>query len=89
MLRTMSFPPSRQEVGRWFADHLRHWQADEAYRFAVELEGRMIGMAYSGAIAEREANLGYWLDRAYWGKGMPSKQLRVGSISRRTGQWRD
>jgi ribosomal-protein-alanine N-acetyltransferase len=69
MLRTMSFPPSRQEVGRWFADHLRHWQAGEAFRFAVELVGQMIGLAYLDAVGEREANLGYWLDRAYWGQG--------------------
>ncbi|WP_315807028.1 MULTISPECIES: GNAT family N-acetyltransferase [unclassified Bradyrhizobium] len=69
MLRTMSFPPSREDVGRWFADHVRHWEAGEAYRFAIELEGQMIGMAYLDAIADREANLGYWLDRAHWGQG--------------------
>lgn len=69
MLRTMSFPPSREEVGRRFGDHPRHWQSGEAYRFAVELEGRMIGMAYLDAITDREANLGYWLDRAHWGQG--------------------
>ncbi|WP_315728528.1 MULTISPECIES: GNAT family N-acetyltransferase [unclassified Bradyrhizobium] len=69
MLRTMSFPPSRDEVGRWFADHVHHWEAGEAYRFAVELEGQMIGMAYLDAIADGEANLGYWLDRAHWGQG--------------------
>ena len=25
MLRTMSFPPDRTEVCRWFADHPRQW----------------------------------------------------------------
>lgn len=69
MLRTMSFPPSREEVGWWFADHVRHWESGEAYRFAVELDRQMIGMAYLDAIADREANVGYWLDRAHWGRG--------------------
>ncbi|MGJ4943013.1 GNAT family N-acetyltransferase [Bradyrhizobium sp. HKCCYLS1011] len=69
MLRTSSFPPSREEVGAWFADHVRQWKSGEAYRFAVELEGQMIGMAYLDAIADREANLGYWFDRAHWRQG--------------------
>ncbi len=77
MLRTMSFPPSREEVGRWFADHVRHWKAGEAYRFAIELEGQMIGMAYLDAIADREANLGYWLDRAHWGQGYAFEAARA------------
>jgi RimJ/RimL family protein N-acetyltransferase len=77
MLRTTSFPPSRQQMSRWFADHLRHWRTGEAYRFAVELEGRMIGMAYLDAIAEREANLGYWLDRAHWRQGYAFEAARA------------
>jgi ribosomal-protein-alanine N-acetyltransferase len=69
MLSLASFPPDRQELGRWFADREREWLAGEAYRFAVEHEGRMIGMADIDGIAAREGTLGYWLDRAAWGRG--------------------
>jgi [ribosomal protein S5]-alanine N-acetyltransferase len=69
MLRMASFPPDRQEIGRWFADHQREWLAGEAYRFAVELEGRMVGIVDVDGIAEREGSLGYWLERAAWGRG--------------------
>jgi ribosomal-protein-alanine N-acetyltransferase len=69
MLRTMSFPPDRTEVCRWFADHPRQWLAGEAYRFAIELDGQVLGMTYLDAISEGEANLGYWLDRPHWGLG--------------------
>lgn len=69
MLRMASFPPDRQEIRRWFADHRREWLAGEAYRFAVELEGRMIGVVDVDEIAGREGSLGYWLDRAAWGRG--------------------
>jgi RimJ/RimL family protein N-acetyltransferase len=69
MLRMASFPPDRQEIRRWFADHEREWLAGEAYRFAVELEGRMVGVVDLDGIAEREGSLGYWLDRAAWGRG--------------------
>jgi ribosomal-protein-alanine N-acetyltransferase len=69
MLRMASFPPDRQEIRRWFADHQREWLAGEAYRFAVELEGGMVGVVDVDGIAEREGALGYWLDRAAWGRG--------------------
>jgi ribosomal-protein-alanine N-acetyltransferase len=51
------------------ADHQREWLAGEAYRFAVELEGRMVGLVDVDGIAEREGILGYWLDRAAWYRG--------------------
>jgi ribosomal-protein-alanine N-acetyltransferase len=69
MLRMASFPPDRQEIRRWFTDHQREWLAGGAYRFAVELEGRMVGVVDVDGIAEREGSLGYWLDRAAWGRG--------------------
>jgi ribosomal-protein-alanine N-acetyltransferase len=69
MLRMASFPPDRQEIERWFADHRREWLAGEAYRFAVLLEGRMVGVVDVDTIADREGSLGYWLDRAAWGRG--------------------
>jgi [ribosomal protein S5]-alanine N-acetyltransferase len=69
MLSLASFPPDRQQIGSWFADHGREWLAGKAYRFAVDLEGRMIGMVDIDGIAAHEATLGYWLDRAAWGRG--------------------
>jgi [ribosomal protein S5]-alanine N-acetyltransferase len=64
MLRIASFPPDRCEIRRWFADHAREWRAGQAYHFAAELEGRMIGV-----IDIDEGSLGYWLDRSEWGRG--------------------
>ena len=69
MLSMTPFPPDRQEINAWFADHERQWLAGEAYRFAVTLESRMIGLVDIDAIAEREGSLGYWLDRTAWGNG--------------------
>jgi RimJ/RimL family protein N-acetyltransferase len=44
-------------------------ERDRGVRFAVELDGRVIAMVYLDAIAEREANSGFWLDRAYRAQG--------------------
>jgi RimJ/RimL family protein N-acetyltransferase len=72
-----SFPPDRQEIRRWFADHECEWLAGEAFRFAVELEGRMVGVVDVDEIAEREGALGYWLERAAWGRGYAFEAAHV------------
>jgi ribosomal-protein-alanine N-acetyltransferase len=69
MLSLASFPPDRQEIEGWFADHPRQWEAGHAYRFAVVLNGKMVGLVDIDGIGEREGSLGYWLDRAVWGHG--------------------
>ncbi len=77
MLRMASFPPDRRNLGRWFADHPREWKAGEAYRFAVELDGRMIGVADIDEISEREGSVGYWFDRSAWGRGYAYEAARA------------
>lgn len=69
MLRMASFPPDRQAITAWFADHPRQWLAGEAWRFAAELDGRMIGVVDIDSIADGSGTLGYWLDRDAWGRG--------------------
>jgi [ribosomal protein S5]-alanine N-acetyltransferase len=44
MLGMASFPPDRSDIRRWFADPARERQAGRAHRFAIEIEGRMIGV---------------------------------------------
>jgi RimJ/RimL family protein N-acetyltransferase len=72
MLRMARFPPDRDEISAWFADHPRQWAAGEAYRFAVACDGRMIGLADLDEIAGGAADLGYWLDQSAWGRGIAS-----------------
>lgn len=77
MLRRASFPPDRHETERWFADHRREWLAGEAYRFAAEFGGKMIGVADIDGIAGCEGDLGYWFERAAWGRGYASEAARA------------
>jgi [ribosomal protein S5]-alanine N-acetyltransferase len=72
MLSMARFPPDRREIGQWFAGHSGEW-AGEAYRFAVEHEGAMIGVADVDEIGERQGSLGYWFDRSIWGRGYASE----------------
>ena len=69
MLRMATFPPDREGIEAWFADHPREWAAGEAYRFAVELQGRFIGVVDVDEISGQEGELGYWFEQASWGRG--------------------
>jgi RimJ/RimL family protein N-acetyltransferase len=69
MLRMVSFPPDRQAIRDWFGGHEREWSAGEAYRFAVEVEGRMAGLVDIDEIAGSDGDLGYWFEKAAWGHG--------------------
>jgi len=72
MLRMARFPPDRTEMTQWFADHPRQWATGEAYRFTVESNGSMIGLADLDEIKGGAADLGYWFDRSAWGRGTAS-----------------
>lgn len=76
MLRMAAFPPNPHEIQEWFAEHERQWLTGEAYRFAVEREGRMIGLVDLDEIAADEGELGYWLERNAWGHGYASEAAR-------------
>lgn len=69
MLSNASFPPSWQEVEDWFSSHEGEWAAGTAYRFAIEHQGRTIGIVDVDEIAGNEGSLGYWMERSSWGKG--------------------
>jgi len=69
MLRMASFPPAPEATREWFAEHEREWLAGEAYRFAVDIGGRMAGLVDIDEIADGKGDLGYWFERAAWGRG--------------------
>jgi RimJ/RimL family protein N-acetyltransferase len=70
MLRMASYPPAREEIAGWFADHAREWEAAEAFRFAVEQHGRLVGVVDIDSIAQGKGDLGYWFERVSWGRGL-------------------
>jgi [ribosomal protein S5]-alanine N-acetyltransferase len=80
MLSPVSFPPDRRKIEQWFADHPRQWEAGHAYRFAVVLKEKMVGLVDIDGIGGREGTLGYWFDPAVWGHGYASEA--AGAVTR-------
>jgi len=69
MLSLAAFPPIASEVRAWFVTHETQWNTGDAYRFAIEREQRMVGLADLDGVTGDEATLGYWLERQAWGQG--------------------
>jgi RimJ/RimL family protein N-acetyltransferase len=69
MLRMASWPADRQAIDAWFAGHADEWIAGSACRFAIALEGSMIGLVDVDGISGGSGELGYWLDEPFWGRG--------------------
>jgi [ribosomal protein S5]-alanine N-acetyltransferase len=64
-----TLPPDPEKMTNWFSDHAQEWRQGTAFRLAITLEGRLIGICDVFDIKNREGEIGYWLDRAVWGRG--------------------
>ncbi len=60
----------------WFASHAEEWREGMAYRFAITLDGRLIGVCDLFDVGDGEGEIGYWLDRAVWGRGLGLEAAR-------------
>jgi [ribosomal protein S5]-alanine N-acetyltransferase len=69
MLRLAPWPPSLEAMTNWVEEHAREWVAGEACRFAVTLDGQVIGAVDIDGVTDGEADLGYWFDEPWWGGG--------------------
>lgn len=77
MLRLAAFPPDRTEIMRWFAGHAEEWRAGSAHRFAVLREGGFIGLVDVASVSGAEGALGYWFDKAAWGRGYATEAAQA------------
>jgi ribosomal-protein-alanine N-acetyltransferase len=68
-LVSATIPPDAEKMTNWFTGHADEWNEGTAYRFAVTLHGLMIGVCDIFDVAGGEGEIGYWLDRAAWGRG--------------------
>jgi [ribosomal protein S5]-alanine N-acetyltransferase len=75
-LASATIPPDTRKMTDWFASHTHEWQQGTAYRFAITLDSRMIGVCDIFDVATGEGEIGYWLDRAVWGRGFGLEAAR-------------
>ena len=76
-LRMAAYPPTFEDLDRWFAKHGNERIAGTAYRFAIMVNAEMAGVIDIDEIDEDGGDLGYWLDQKYWGKGFAQEAGRA------------
>lgn len=77
MLRMAAWPVVASEMAAWVEEHPREWADGTAYRFAVEHDGRVIGLCDLDEIENRQGDLGYWYDETAWGQGFAAEAARA------------
>jgi RimJ/RimL family protein N-acetyltransferase len=61
-----------------YVAHQRKTDADPAAtRQTIVLDGEVVGVALSWAAAEDERDVGYWIGREHWGRGIATEALRA------------
>lgn len=75
-LVSATIPPDVEKMTSWFASHADEWRQGTAYRLAITLDSRLIGVCDVFDVAEGEGEIGYWLDRAVWGRGFGLEAAR-------------
>lgn len=75
-LASATIPPDVQKMTDWFAGHADEWHKRTAYRFAITLDARLIGVCDLFDITSGKGEIGYWLDRAVWGRGFGLEAAR-------------
>jgi len=71
MTSDIPFPLTQQQAMAW----LRSVRGE--VRFAIELEGRLVGGAGYYRLASGAAELGFWLGRPWWGKGFATEAAQA------------
>lgn len=77
MLRMAPWPASVEAMAAWIADMPAEWAAGTGYRFAVMLDGALIGACDVDEVEGGRGDLGYWFDEPSWGRGFAREAARA------------
>ena len=53
----------------WIEEQAQAWTAGKEYTYAIEMDSVLVGVIDLRPVAAERENLGYWIGRAYWGRG--------------------
>ncbi len=72
-------PYPRESCLPFIKRKIAEFKEGKAYSFAVELEGKLIGIVglHDFSATDKSAKIGYWLNKDYWGKGYATEATRL------------
>ena len=78
--RALHFPYPEGTAARWIAQHPEAWVSGRAAIFAISLKrtGLVLGaIGLEIEVADERAELGYWIDPAFWSRGYASEAAQA------------
>ena len=76
---SIPYPYKPKDARRWIAKNIRARKNKKLkeINFIIDIDGEAVGGVGLVNIEGHEAEIGYWLGRTYWGKGIMSEAIKV------------
>lgn len=76
MLARVPHPYTHEMAEAWIATHVPLWQSGEELVFCIEYDGKMVGSIGLQRSREGTYELGYWLGKTWWGRGLATEAAK-------------
>lgn len=81
-LERLPHPYTMKDAKVWLRKKLRQYKQKnpKEFVFAIEIDGEAVGsIGFNKIIQGHKAEMGYWLGRKYWGKGLMTEVVKYAS----------
>ncbi len=78
-LSIVPYPYTTKDANYWIKKCLKEGKEKKktAVRFAIEIGGKVVGAIDLSNIHGHKAEIGYWLGRKYWNKGIMTESIKL------------
>jgi len=79
-LATVPYPYKLQDAKKWLGETLKEQKKKnpEKMSFAIVIDGEIVGsIGFNKIVKNHKAEIGYWLARKHWGKGIMPEVLKI------------
>jgi RimJ/RimL family protein N-acetyltransferase len=76
-ITAMPHPYKRKDAVWFIKDCEKKWRARTDYAYVIEYEGKLAGTVGLHIKQEDKAEIGYWISRPNWGKGLVTEAARL------------
>ena len=74
--QNIPYPYARKDAVKFIKDCAEKWKKD-SYTYAIDHEGKLVGMVVLNLRKDNIAEIGYWLGRKYWGQGLTTEAAKL------------
>ena len=76
---SIPYPYTKKDAKKSLTDSSKHWNAGSAYRFGIVIKDEVVGCCSLDSVhqKDRNAELGYWLGRPFWGQKIMSRVTKA------------